>query len=47
VSSTLPSFLDTTSRIDLLIINELGYLALSKQSAALFFKLKDMKKHLS
>jgi DNA replication protein DnaC len=39
VSSTLPSFLDTTSRIDLLIINELGYLALSRQSAALFFKL--------
>ena len=39
VSNTLPSFLDTTSRIDLLIIDELGYLALSKQSAALFFKL--------
>ena len=39
MSSTLPSFLDTTSRIDLLIIDELGYLALSKQSAALFFKL--------
>ena len=39
VSNTLPSFLDTISRIDLLIIDELGYLALSKQSAALFFKL--------
>jgi DNA replication protein DnaC len=39
VSNRLSSFLDTISRIDLLIIDELGYLALSKQSAALFFKL--------
>jgi DNA replication protein DnaC len=39
VSNRLPSFLDTVSRIDLMIIDELGYLALSKQSAALFFKL--------
>lgn len=39
VSGRLPLFLDTMSRIDLLIIDELGYLALSKQSAALFFKL--------
>ncbi len=39
VSNRLHSFLDTVSRIDLLIIDELGYLALSKQSAALFFKL--------
>lgn len=39
ISNRLPAFLDTMSRIDLLIIDELGYLALSKQSAALFFKL--------
>jgi len=39
VSHRLSSFLDTISRIDLLIIDELGYLALSKESAALFFKL--------
>jgi len=39
VSNQLPAFLDTLSRIDLLIIDELGYLNLSKQSAALFFKL--------
>ena len=38
-SNRLSSFLDAISRIDLLIIDELGYLALSKQSAALFFKL--------
>lgn len=39
VSGRLSYYLDSLSRIDLLIIDELGYLTLSKQSAALFFKL--------
>ena len=39
VSNRLPLFLDSVSRLDLLIIDELGYLSISKQSAALFFKL--------
>jgi DNA replication protein DnaC len=39
VSNTLSLLLETLSRIDLLIIDELGYLTFSKQSAALFFKL--------
>jgi DNA replication protein DnaC len=39
VSNSLQSFLDSLSRLDLLIIDELGYLNVSKQSAALFFKL--------
>ena len=39
VSRRLPALLDTLSRLDLLIIDELGYLSVSQQSAALFFKL--------
>lgn len=39
VSHRLSLFLDSLSRVDLLIIDELGYLNISKQSAALFFKL--------
>jgi DNA replication protein DnaC len=39
VSNALQAFLDSISRLDLLIIDELGYLNVSKQSAALFFKL--------
>jgi DNA replication protein DnaC len=39
VSGRLPSFLDIMGRVDLLIIDELGYLKLTRQSAELFFKL--------
>ncbi len=39
VSGKLPSFLDLMGRVDLLIIDELGYLKLTRQSAELFFKL--------
>ena len=39
VSGTLKSILDTLSRIDLLIIDELGYLELNKRTASLFFQL--------
>jgi DNA replication protein DnaC len=39
ISGQLPRFLDTISRVDLLIIDEIGYLQLSKQAAALFFRL--------
>lgn len=39
VSNTLYLLLETLSRIDLLIIDELGYPPFSKQSAALSFKL--------
>lgn len=39
VSNTLSLLLDFLSRVDLLIIDELGYLSFSKSSAALFFKL--------
>jgi len=38
-AGTLKSVLDTMSRTDLLIIDELGYIELSKKSAALFFRL--------
>ena len=34
-----PSFLDLMGSLDLLIIDELGYLKLTRQSAELFFKL--------
>lgn len=39
VSGKLPAFLDIMGRIDLLIIDELGYLKMTRQSAELFFKL--------
>jgi DNA replication protein DnaC len=39
VAGTLKSILDTFSRIDLLIIDELGYLELNKKTASLFFQL--------
>ncbi len=39
VSGRLPSFLDIMGRVDLLIIDELGYLKLTRASAELFFKL--------
>jgi len=39
VSGRLNKMLDTLTRIDLLIIDELGYLALTKQTARLFFQL--------
>lgn len=35
----LNTFIESTSRIDLVIIDELGYLELSKKTAALFFRL--------
>lgn len=39
VSGRLNKMLDIMGRIDLLIINELGYLSLTKQTARLFFQL--------
>jgi len=39
VSGRLNKMLDILTRIDLLIIDELGYLSLSKQTARLFFQL--------
>lgn len=39
VSGQLNHKLETMSRLDLLIIDELGYLSLSKQTAKLFFQL--------
>lgn len=39
VSGQLNKKLDTLSRVDLLIIDELGYLTLSKQTSKLFFQL--------
>jgi DNA replication protein DnaC len=39
VSGRLNHFLDQLARADLVIIDELGYLALSKQTARLFFQL--------
>lgn len=39
VSGKLPSFLDIMGRVDLLIIDELGYIKMTRQSAELFFKL--------
>lgn len=39
VSSRLNVVLDQLTRVDLLIIDELGYLTLSKQTAKLFFQL--------
>jgi DNA replication protein DnaC len=39
VSRRLPQVLDTLSRIDLLIIDELGYGSFSREASGLFFKL--------
>ena len=39
VSGNLNKTLDSLSRVDLIIIDELGYLALTKQTAKLFFQL--------
>lgn len=39
VSGQLNKKLDTLSRVDLLIIDELGYLSLSKQTSRLFFQM--------
>ena len=39
VSGKLTAFLDIMGRIDLLIIDELGYLTMTRQAAELFFKL--------
>ncbi|MDI6804504.1 MAG: IS21-like element helper ATPase IstB [Bacteroidota bacterium] len=39
VSGNLNRILDSLSRLDLLIIDELGYLELSKKTATLFFRL--------
>lgn len=39
VSGSLNKTLESLSRVDLLIIDELGYLALTKQTAKLFFQL--------
>jgi DNA replication protein DnaC len=39
VSNTLPTILEKLSRISMLIIDELGYVQLSKHSASLFFRL--------
>ena len=39
VARTLPSLLRSLMRVDLLIIDELGYLELSKKTATLFFQI--------
>lgn len=39
ISGHLNKFIDSLSRLDLLIIDELGYLELSKKTASLFFRL--------
>ena len=39
ISGKLNSFLDVMGRIDLIIIDELGYLNMTRQAAELFFKL--------
>ncbi len=39
VSGILNAKLESLSRLDLLIIDELGYLSLSNQTAKLFFQL--------
>jgi DNA replication protein DnaC len=38
-SNTLVSYLEVISRIELLIIDEIGYLDIAKESASLFFRL--------
>ena len=39
VSNTLAEYLESISRIELLIIDEIGYLDIQKESASLFFRL--------
>jgi DNA replication protein DnaC len=39
VSRQLPVFLDSLSRLDLIIIDELGYLEITAQAASLFFRV--------
>jgi DNA replication protein DnaC len=39
VSGQLNNFLESLARVDLIIIDELGYLSLTKQTAKLFFQL--------
>jgi DNA replication protein DnaC len=39
VAGTLKHILDTLTRVDLLVIDELGYIDLSKKTASLFFQL--------
>jgi DNA replication protein DnaC len=39
VSRQLPLFLDMLSRLDLIIIDELGYLEITAQAASLFFRV--------
>jgi len=39
VSHTLPRFIDTCGRLDLLVIDELGYTPMDDQAANLFFQL--------
>jgi len=39
VSGNLNRTLESLSRVDLIIIDELGYLSLTKQTAKLFFQL--------
>jgi len=38
-TNTLAQYLETSSRIELLIIDEIGYLDIQKESASLFFRL--------
>ena len=38
-SNTITNYLETMSRIELLIIDEIGYLELSKETSSLFFRL--------
>jgi DNA replication protein DnaC len=38
-SGTLPKYLQILSRVDLIVIDELGYLELTKKTATLFFQL--------
>lgn len=39
LSKDIAAFIESISRVDLLIIDELGYITMDKQSASLFFKL--------
>ena len=39
LNGSLEKFIESLSRLDLLIIDELGYLELSKKTASLFFRL--------
>ena len=39
MTNTLNTFLDSLARLDLLIVDELGYLEMNKKTATLFFRL--------